>query len=309
MAWSWVGTEYSTYWVHHTPSTAYTQYSIHLVQHTPSTAYTKYRIQWVQHPAKIVCLPFILIITSWPLNTASDTSMTPYTIDCHQPVLHENPMAMSPCHIPTVGSYLTDDWSLSSWHAMHQPHSSTHPISLNQVLLVHIQTCSIVAFKCISKLTELQLPSASPNLLDHGNQVYLESSSITACTFALSRISSTSPHLLDYGIQVDRIMTSMFSSILLRLRHPSAYLQTCPMTASVWISKSAQSQSPSGSPSSLDHTFPVYVQLCSIIASRCNSTLAHLQPRSFSRCTLNYHFPVFLGFLSYTTCSQFRYTV
>jgi len=218
-------------------------------------------------------------------------------------------MVMSPCHIPTVGSYLTDDWSLSSWHAMHQPHSSTHPISLNQVLLVHIQICSIVAFKCISKLTELQLPSASPNLLDHGNQVYLQSSSITACTFALSRISSTSPHLLDYGIQVDTIMTSMFSSILPRLHHPSAYLQTRPMTASLRISQSAQSRSPSVSPSSLDHTFQLYVQLCSITASRCKSKHAQLQPRSVSQCTLDYHFLIFLGFLSCTTCSQFRYTV
>jgi len=56
--------EYSIHLVQHTPSTAYTEYSIHRVQHTPSTAYTEYSIHRVQHTPKIVCLPFILIITS-----------------------------------------------------------------------------------------------------------------------------------------------------------------------------------------------------------------------------------------------------
>jgi len=41
------------------PSKAYTEY-----KHTPSTAYTEYSIHRVQHPFKIVCLPFILMITS-----------------------------------------------------------------------------------------------------------------------------------------------------------------------------------------------------------------------------------------------------
>jgi len=54
-------TEYSIHRVQHTPGTAYTEYSIHRVQHTPSTAYTEYSIHRVP---KIVCLPFILMITS-----------------------------------------------------------------------------------------------------------------------------------------------------------------------------------------------------------------------------------------------------
>jgi len=57
-------TQYSIHPVQHTPSTAYTQYSIHPVQHTPSTAYTEYSIHRVQHTPKIVCLPFILMISS-----------------------------------------------------------------------------------------------------------------------------------------------------------------------------------------------------------------------------------------------------
>jgi len=49
-----------------TPSTASTEYSIHRVQHPPSTASTEYSIHRVQHPPKILCLPFILIITIDP---------------------------------------------------------------------------------------------------------------------------------------------------------------------------------------------------------------------------------------------------
>jgi len=62
----------------------------HRVQHTPSTAYTAYSIHRVQHPPKVVCLPFILMITSWPLNVVSASGVPPCTIDCHQPALHKS---------------------------------------------------------------------------------------------------------------------------------------------------------------------------------------------------------------------------
>ena len=83
--------------------------SWHQVQHTPSTAYTEYSIHRVQHPPKIVCLPFIPMITSWPLNVASTSVVPPYTIVRHQPALHESWKVKSPCHIPMVTSYLTDE--------------------------------------------------------------------------------------------------------------------------------------------------------------------------------------------------------
>ena len=47
-----------------TLSTEYPEYSIHRVQHTPSTAYTEYSIHRVPHTPNIVCLFFILTITS-----------------------------------------------------------------------------------------------------------------------------------------------------------------------------------------------------------------------------------------------------
>ena len=85
-----------------TLSTLYTEYSIHRVQHTPSTAYTEYSIHRVQHTAKI--LPFILMITSWPLNVASASGVPPYTIHRLHPALHESWKVKSRCHIPTVAS-------------------------------------------------------------------------------------------------------------------------------------------------------------------------------------------------------------
>jgi len=83
--------------------------SWHRVQHTPSTAYTEYSIHRVQYTPKIVCLPFILMITSWPLNVVSASGVPPYLIDRLQPALHLSSKVNSPCHNPTVGSQLTDE--------------------------------------------------------------------------------------------------------------------------------------------------------------------------------------------------------
>jgi len=73
-------------------------------QLTPSTAYTEYSIHQVQHTPEIVCLPFNLMFTSWALNVAAASGVPPYTIDRHQPALHESSKVKSPCHIPTVVS-------------------------------------------------------------------------------------------------------------------------------------------------------------------------------------------------------------
>ena len=63
--------------------------SWHQVLRTRSRVYTKYSIHRVPHPCKIVCLLFIYITTSWPLNVASTNSKPPYTIDCYHPALHK----------------------------------------------------------------------------------------------------------------------------------------------------------------------------------------------------------------------------
>jgi len=104
---------------------------------------------------------------------------------------------------------------------------------------VHLQTRSVTASECISKLdrsrppsasSEFTLsrpPSASPNLLDHGLQVYLQTRSITACKFARSWPPSASPNSLDPGFHV--------------------HLQTRSIPASKCISEFIRSPSPSAS--------------------------------------------------------------
>jgi len=67
-------------------------------------AYTEHSIHWVEHPPNIVCLPWILMITRWPLNVASASGVPPYTIDYHQPALHDSSKVKSHFHIPTVAS-------------------------------------------------------------------------------------------------------------------------------------------------------------------------------------------------------------
>jgi len=64
--------------------------SWHQVQHTPSTAYTDNSIHQIHHTPMIDCLPFILMITRWPLNVASSSCVPPYTIDQQQPAHHQS---------------------------------------------------------------------------------------------------------------------------------------------------------------------------------------------------------------------------
>jgi len=110
---------------------------------------------------------------------------------------------------------------------------------------MHLQSRSITASKCISKLARSRPRSASPNSLDHILQVYL---SITAskCISKLARSQppSVCPNSLDHILQV--------------------YLL---ITASGCISKLARSQPPSVCPNSLDYG----LQTRSITASECTS--------------------------------------
>jgi len=79
----------NTMWSHSCLSLNVMIMSWHQVYHTQRTAYTENRIHRIHYTPKIVCLPFILMITSWPLNVSSASGLPPYTIDRHQPALHE----------------------------------------------------------------------------------------------------------------------------------------------------------------------------------------------------------------------------
>jgi len=123
---------------------------------------------------------------------------------------------------------------------------------------VYFQTRTITA----SKFARSRPQSASPNSLDHGLQVHLSTSSITAsqCISKLARSwpPSVSPDSLDYGLQVHMIMPFKCISKLARSWPPSAslsslnlslqvHLHTRSITASKCISEFTQSPSPSAS--------------------------------------------------------------
>jgi hypothetical protein len=69
-----------------------------------STAYTEYSINQVQHTREIVCCPFILTISSWPLHVAPATSVPPYRSTATSQFSIWASNANWPCHIPTVSS-------------------------------------------------------------------------------------------------------------------------------------------------------------------------------------------------------------
>jgi hypothetical protein len=173
----------------------------------------------VQHPQKIVCLPFIRIITSCPLNVASTSSVPPYMIDCHLPALHKSSLVKSPCHIATVASLITNQYSkhpachqstasmYSSNHCRSRP-STVPPKSLNNVLKV----CSSDDHGLevhIYNLTQSLPPSVSPFLLSHEASMFtwlwpahvrLKTCSITVSEcrskFTISQWPSVSPFTL-----------------------------------------------------------------------------------------------------------------
>jgi len=70
-----------------------------------------------------------------------------------------------------------------------QVHLQTRSITASKFTLswppsAFLQSCSITASMCTSKLVQSRPASASPNLHDHGHQVYVLSRSITASKFA-----------------------------------------------------------------------------------------------------------------------------
>jgi len=149
-----------------TLSTAYTEYSIH-----PSTAYTEYCIHCVLHHPNSNCLPHPASLSS--LSTPCCTQFYTFPQLRVDQWIESQLLSRLPPKLPPV------DW----------PPPCTPPISLDHGLQVHIQTSSITASKCISKLAQSQPPSVFPNSHDYGHQVYLQTHTITAfkCISKLAR--------------------------------------------------------------------------------------------------------------------------
>jgi len=115
------------------------------------------------------------------------------------------------------------------------PPPSTLPISLDHGLQVHLDTRSIRASKCISKLARLRTPSVSLNSHYHDLQDRTITASKCISKLACLQPSSASQNSLDYGLQVRMI------------------------TASKCIFKLAWLRPPSVSPNSLDHGLEVHL--------------------------------------------------
>jgi len=121
----------------------------------------------------------------------------------HHPKIDSLPL---PASFSSLGGYCTqlstfpqlqvNQWiesQLPSRLPPNRPPLSTPPISLDHSLQVHLQTRSVTASECISKLDRSRPPSASPNSLDHGLKVHHWVNSTSASKFISQFIRSPSP--------------------------------------------------------------------------------------------------------------------
>jgi len=145
---------------------------------------------------------------------------------------------------------------------------STTPIPIDHGRQVHLQIHSIMAYKCISKLTQSQHRSISPKSHDCGLQVYLQTPMIASSKFARSQHPSAFPNSPDHGLGV--------------------HFQTRLVTASKWISKLA----PVWPLSSLDHALQVHLQ--TRLTSECISVFTRSWPPSGSPEIVGYPLQVHL---------------
>jgi len=202
-------------------------------------------IHRIQHTPKIVCCPFFLTISSWPLNEPSASGVPSYRSTATSMFSIRASNVKSPCHISTVGSYLTDELSRGA-------------LSIDR-LQVLVQSRLITASKCISRLARLR-PARSH---DHWLQVDIS-------RLARSRPPSVSPDLLDYVLPkcISKLARSWSrrASLSSLDRGLQVHLEICSITASKCISKVARSQPGSISLSSLDRHVQAHLQLLSSTA-------------------------------------------
>ena len=174
-----------------------------------SSVDTEYSIHRVQHLPKIVCLLFIVVIMSWPLNVDQASSVPPYTIDSHQTSYLFQLRCKVTCS-QSHGCELTDWWTESQHPVCHPLTAIKYssklaglgpPSSHNDDLQEHLKTGSIMDCKWIC-----------PNMHDLGHQVHLHTRSITSlqsCWNAASKC--TSGKSLNHCISVITKLTQLHS--------------------------------------------------------------------------------------------------
>jgi len=183
---------------------------------------------------------------------------------------------------------------------------------------------SLIASKYCSNLPWSWPPSAAPNWLYHGLQLYLQMGLITASKFArlwppivsrnslnycfkvhISKLAQSwppnaSPNSINNSRQVCRQTRSITVSKFSQSWAPSAYLQTRLITASRCISKLSWWWPPSVSPNLLDYALPVHLQPCSFTIAESISMSTRSQPASVCPNMLDFRHKVHLHTYSTT---------
>ena len=255
MPWSWGVTEYSIHRVQHTVSTAYIVYSIHRVEHTPCTAPTHNCLSSHRSHDEVFTPECSFSIWCASLHDRPLSASSPWE--------HKGKVILSHCH----GCELTS-WWMGSQHPAHRP---------------------LTAVEYSSSLALSRLPISSPNSLDCGLQVHLETRLTPAsewiCNLTRSPTPTVSAHSHHRGLQVYlQSRTIMASKCISKLA--GSWPQSNLQTQSIMAGKFAWSWPPSESPNSLDYGLEVET----VRASKCISKLARSQPWSVSLSSLNRHF-------------------
>jgi len=257
-------TEYTIHRVHHTPSTPYTEYTIHRVHNTPSTPYIEYRIHWVLHTPSnadnVCCInPWYTVSCSKPVSLFSaDLVELNSQHSCTVELTHDQSLSFNRTCLPVycllihfVQIYCLQFDFLQiirlqidclqinclqihclqfcsnlawSWPPCFSPNM------LNDSFQAHFGVHSILASKCISKLTEAQPPSVSPSSLDL-------SASKCISNFAWLRPSSASQILLDFSLQVHLLTPSITASKYSFKERQQLYGDT-GVTEMAWVKES-----------------------------------------------------------------------
>jgi len=222
---------------------------------TPSIAYTEYCIHRVLHHPKIHCHPLPASLSS--LGGPYCTQLSSF------PRLRADQWKLSllPSHLPT------------NLPPADRPPPSTHSISIDHRLRAHLQTCSIMASRCISEFNLVSASKCISALLHLGLQMHLQTHLITAykCISGLHDLG-LQMHLQTRSIMASKcisefnwISASKCISALLDLGL-QMHLETRSITASKCISEL------------LDLNFQMHFLTHSITASKCisefNSILA-----------------------------------
>jgi len=182
--------------------------SEHRVQHSPSAAYIEYCIHCILHRPNMDCLPLPASLSS--------LGRTCCTQVCTFPQLWVNKSVES-----QLPSHLTPELPTPVW-----PPPSPPPILQDCGLQVHLQTRSMPASKCTSKLTLSQPPRVFPNLHNYGLQVGMITTSKCISILAQSPPQRVSPNSHNYGLEVRIIKASKYLSKFPQPRRQSVSLSS-----------------------------------------------------------------------------------